>query len=626
MAIGEAVERLRLCEPTLWSQTLGYYGKRDANEKRAEAAAKYYFTLLLCERADKNFYQKLGFANKEEFQQGVVDMLKIDKVPNAAGGTQMLRKRLRELADSCNQEERWQVCLSRQTGNQNASRMKTEENKEVIQALIVKYTIPSQFRQAYNQFVAQRYQLGDAAFTKKNGKGIGEPAFISESTARNYLAQFRPETLQALHGQAEYNKLMKFKALRTAPSQCGKLWVMDGTPIDIRCRKMIAKTDTKTGLITRREDSWYKLYLYAVVDAANWEIVGYALGETENHELVYQAISSAPKKYNNKPQQIMYDNGGANLMLTNFIEKIAKYNTPSQPFNPQSKVIEPLFRSSKDRFERHIKGWTGLGIRSKKTNSRANPDEVITEGKALYTDTELTAIIAQQIERWNTDPALLSEDSKWEAPILKRDRIGDVGVSMGLDEYFELCNILLPKSYKYTAGDKGILITRQKNEISYNIDFERWKSESIALSQELMRGDRLYQVKIDLDMPNYIWLYKNNKPVVFNGKEVSLRDQREITGFSQAISEWSGEDAQKAQRIGEMQKASDKAGKQSVERNKEIAKKYEADFSNLDWRNNSKDDINEAENELLKQLYGYDEDEKPIKTKKTQRVDIDGLE
>ncbi len=631
VAIGEAVERLKLIETNLWRQTLGYYGKRDADTNRAEATAKYYFTLLLCERADKKLYQKIGFTSKEEFQQGVVDMLKIDKVPNAAGGTQMLRKRLRELQQAPNQEARWQICLSKQSGNQNASRIKSEENEEIIQALIVKYAIPSQFRQAYNQVATQRFLQGDPAFTKKNGKGVGEPATISESTARNYIAQFLPETLQALHGQAEYNKLMKFKAMRTAPSKCGKLWVMDGTPIDIRCRKMIAKTDPNTGLITRREDSWHKLYLYAVADAANWEIVGYALGETENHELVYQAISSALKKYNKKPQQIMYDNGGANLMLNNFISKIAKYNTPSQPFNPQSKVIEPLFRSFKDKFERHIKGWTGLGIKSKKTNSRANPDTVITDGKALYTDTELKEIIAQQVQRWNTDPALLNEDSTWEAPEQKRKRIGDAGVEMELDEFFDLTNILLPKSYKYTAGNKGISITRQKNETSYNIDFEAWGSDSIGLSHELMRGDRMYQVKIDLDIPNYIWLYKNDKPVTYNGREVALRDQREITGFSQAIGEWGSEDATKAQRIGEMQKASDKAGKQSVKKIEEFTKKHEADLNRLDWRSNSKENINEMETALQKQLYGYHEDETKVvevieRTKKTRKIDIEGLE
>jgi hypothetical protein len=631
--IKEAVLRLRYVAAEEWSRVLGWYNKNTANANEASKSAHYYFTIKLCESIKKG-YEKMGYTSKIDFYQAVVDILRVDKVAAAPASVQMLQNRMRRYKAAAAIDEKCQSLMSGSLGSQNKKRVKTNEQEEILQMLMVEYTLPAAFAQKYNQTVAAKYKEGNMDWAKKDKEGNYRPAYISETSARRYLAQYSPEITQAMLGQGKYDNLYKEKSHRKAPSKYNSLWVMDGTPIDIRCKKTIT-TEGDNGKWVNKTDEWYKLYFYCVIDAATWEIIGYSLDEkTENHEGVYQAVSMALNHTGCRPQQLMYDNSGANLMLCDLWDKLADYgkNTPAQPMNPQGKVIEPLFRQFKSRYERYCIGWTGLGIKSKMDSSQANVDKVLADKKAIFTDQELKQEVINMIKHWNTSDDKPNKESKWRAPATVKNEMQNAGTKLEFDERFDLCTIFLSngKTYQYHKGGRGLTIQRRGKSTYYNIGLGYSDTERDQLGNMLMRGDRQYQVRIDLSQPENIWLYKKGIPILdHNNQIVMLTDDRQITYFSQAISEHNSEDRRRLTRHANAQKISSQTGKDSVKRMRMLKEKHSYDLAQLDWRNQNKQAHNEAENIAQAEILGYEIEvleEKPSKRTQTKKTNFCGLD
>ena len=210
--------------------------------------------------------------------------------------------------------------------------------------------------------------------------------------------------------------------------------------------------------------------------------------------------------------------------------------------------------------------------------------------KAIYTEEQLLTQIPLMIECWNRDNEAPNERSTWEAPYLVRERIGSKGKDVTIEAIFDIFNFLRVSLTKF--GNKGLRV----DNVYYNTDDNN-------VRELLMRGSRRYQVRVDLDTPEFVQVYQDDKPVLLDGEPVVLYQSTLLQeGFYDSTATDYQERAKHSQTQGDMVKR----GRQSRERIEEIQKRENVV---LDWRTTYKDTLNEIEGIQMAKILGFDEDE-----------------
>ena len=124
--------------------------------------------------------------------------------------------------------------------------------------------------------------------------------------------------------------------------------------------------------------------VYEVMDAYSEVLLGYCISEKEDYQAQYSAFKMAIENAGHRPYQITVDNQGGHKKLEtgNFLSKICRIAIKTQPYNPNSKTIESVFR----RLQKILSGdwfFTGQNITAKRAESRANMEFILANRASL---------------------------------------------------------------------------------------------------------------------------------------------------------------------------------------------------------------------------------------------------
>ncbi len=220
--------------------------------------------------------------------------------------------------------------------------------------------------------------------TSCNELGIEVPSFW---WLRQYYRKNRNYIDLKRHGKTEYEKEHRPYAKIIPALNRNTQWQMDGWEIPIYAKR-------------KREDGSWELYfkyvLFAVIDAHSRKYVGYSIGESENTEVILQALEDAVKNTGVLPYEIVADNHSFNKTqeakhFKAALDAIGVHWTVDS--NPRRKaILERSFRTLGEKHFKHYYGYIGQGVRSKMKGGRTQ-QELIDE----YTKNQSRFPVYEQI-------------------------------------------------------------------------------------------------------------------------------------------------------------------------------------------------------------------------------------
>lgn len=479
-----------------WVQVQNHY-KRTAPKGKAETYARTYLLFRYVMQLDKAELIRLGFATKSEAYQHVSELVEIEQLPASFGSEQTIRRKLREAEKTINPDHFYVLAIDQRTkatrGNQ---KIRTTEQQNLLISLLASPAKPSPMQAAivYNKAAAQQ----------------GWEAII-ERTVERFWEKHRVKIALNRDGAEVVRNQFDTNVLRRRPAAPDMLWIMDGTPIDVAAKEIRHVYKPETGK-TNKYERTFRLYLFVVIDACTWEVLGWNISNTENHTAVASALASAIRNTGKRPQQLMYDNASANKTLTPILDRIAQYNTPTAPYAPNSKTVEPFLKVWKHECERFMEGWVGLGIRSKTDSNRGNAEHLYEIRNQLCTPQELQVLAEQNIKYWNNERA----DRTGRIPAMLRLKTPSVGVPTDMETAMHIFSQVREKTYKYYKHGIEFVVEAQK--VCYALPPET--DDYARLHLELV--GRQWQVQYDPTCAEFIYLYQNDRPYTYNGSVVML--------------------------------------------------------------------------------------------------------
>ena len=314
---------------------------------------------------------------------------------------------------------------------------------------------PAEVEAVISELLAMGNQLSDVMVSKiAESMGVEiAPRRIQEIRKKNELIN-----QASREGVRKFSNTALMQVDRCRPSQPMLMWVSDGWDAE---------------LYYQDERSRYnRLTIVMVVDAFNDYIMGYAIGEHENTDLIIEAYRDAINHAELllgmavMPQQIQSDNYGYKV-LPPYYATICKEYTPAALGNAKAKVIEQYFRTVQSKLQL-LPNYSGHNITAKKqtndewisANSKYFParDECVRQLQALV-----------EIERSERRQALLQAwSNRDEAKVLMLDR----------------CAYLA----KFGERSRGNMLT--PNGIKLIRDGEEYKYECADIRMREMRGER----------------------------------------------------------------------------------------------------------------------------------------
>jgi hypothetical protein len=170
---------------------------------------------------------------------------------------------------------------------------------------------------------------------------------------------------------------------RMKPKYSGSMTSSDGAVIPLR-------------LIINNKLTWKRALAYMIFDVKSECIIGVSYGLEEDLKVMNEAFKN----------MLLWTDGYVPLenQLDNFgrgnkekLQKIFKYVSFCEPYNPQSKYAERLIGHFEGTQLRMIKGWQGTNNQSKKQSGKKNPD-IEDIG---YTLKEVIELHQNAIKNWN---------------------------------------------------------------------------------------------------------------------------------------------------------------------------------------------------------------------------------
>lgn len=429
-----------------------------------------------------------GFDGKQHFLIELGKYLKVKNLPVSFSSKAIIHRTTRKYkeAKKISEEAALNSVLDGRTGNQNPRKIYEEQLNYLIK-------LQRKLNKAPMTTVTTLYNR------EARKKGWKE---IDERTAKNYL--FNPEVMAkwylARHGKSRTYKDLEMSTIRKKASAPNVLWMMDGTPIDLYYKKYVRVYNDDKQDYEEKETKWNRLNMFCIMDAHSWKILGYHLSERENHIAVIEALRDTVRKTMSLPQQIMYDQSSANKKVNSVLKELANYNTPNKPYRPKPKALEPLFGHFQQEILRYNENWGGQNITAKKLDSRVNPESLKKAMDNLPKREELEQQIALLVETWN-EMATKTREKPNHLYTRKKSK----GKAIDWMTFSSLFFVVTDREYTY-KNDGGIEITIAKK--TYN--FQTWDQE--LYFKRLV--NQKFQVAYDVDTMEYVYLYKNNKPVL----------------------------------------------------------------------------------------------------------------
>lgn len=290
-----------------------------------------------------------------------------------------------------------------------------------------------------------------------------------EKTFYNFLysEEIMPLWYGHRHGELAAKEKFGYQLKTKMPAFRDSLWFSDGTKLNL--------------YYLNEKGEMATCQVYEVMDAFSEVLLGFHISPAENYEAQYAAYKMAIQTAGYRPYQIKYDNQGGHgkLKAGNFLSKIAKIQTATQPYNGKSKTIESAFGRFQSQFLKRDWFFTGQNITAKKQESKANMEMILANKANLPTLDEVKKIYEQRRREWNS------------APHHKTGR-------PRIDMYYESKN---PDTKKVELWDMVDLfwVTRSK---SIKAD-----ASGISFRESKVKYD--YMVYQDNGMPDLEWLEKS---------------------------------------------------------------------------------------------------------------------
>ncbi|MCK0206184.1 Mu transposase C-terminal domain-containing protein [Ornithobacterium rhinotracheale] len=237
--------------------------------------------------------------------------------------------------------------------------------------------------------LAQLHAEYNALAERKGWKEIRE-----EKTFYNFLysPEIEPLWYGHRHGELAAKERYGYQLKTKMPVFRDSLWFSDGTKLNYYY------LDENGNISTCQ--------VYEVMDAFSEVLLGYHISKSEDFEAQYSAYKMAIQISGYRPYQIKYDNQGGHKKLQNgdFLAKIAKIQTATQPYNGKSKTIESAFGRLQSQFLKRDWFFTGQNITAKKQSSKANMEFILANKSSLPSLDEVKAVYEKRRKEWNSAP------------------------------------------------------------------------------------------------------------------------------------------------------------------------------------------------------------------------------
>jgi hypothetical protein len=304
------------------------------------------------------------------------------------------------------------------------------------------------------------------------------------------------------HGEKAWDDANRIVVKRRKASFPTAMWMIDGTPMELYYKYQ------------NKDKRWTlgRIYVVAVADAHNWEIVGVGYGKTETEALNRQALKNACRNKKLLPHQIQHDRGSGLMAeaMQDWMRQIAKYVTPTAPKNARGKTIEPMLRRFFDTQLRLFKNFSGLGVKSKRLDNQVNEDQIKANFKELPDEEGVIHQLNWAITQWNKErPAAepIPNDMR---------RVLEMEMDALLFWEWRLNRSKERETYQYT--NKGIQITIEGERHTFQVTQEMLPS----IEFHLRHTSDSFTVKYDPNNLDCIWLHKEDKPIAFAPKVLEV--------------------------------------------------------------------------------------------------------
>ncbi|MDN3673111.1 hypothetical protein QWY99_08630 [Flavobacterium branchiarum] len=247
----------------------------------------------------------------------------------------------------------YNAIISGRLQNQNASKVKEDEQKAFIDELIAHHNNldNAQISRLYND-VAKR---------------LAWPT-ITPQTISNRKEEKHLTTITGRKGVKALSNTMLMQNKRKAPKQSMLYWTLDG--LDVELLYQSTALDKKGYSTTTYHN---RLTTVMVLDPMNKYIIGYAIGTHETPELIKAALRNAFQHTKElfgemyRPYQLQSDNYQTKV-LTPTYEACSSHYTPAKIGNAKSKVIEPFFNRFNKEYCQMFNNWSGYNVDSGSKN------------------------------------------------------------------------------------------------------------------------------------------------------------------------------------------------------------------------------------------------------------------
>lgn len=291
--------------------------------------------------------------------------------------------------------------ISGRLQNQNASKVKDDDQLALIDELLAKHTNLdyTQVANIYNSVAERLYWKTITPQTVANRKTESNLVVYAGRNGANALSNY---------------VLMQNK--RTAPTKPMLYWTLDGWDAELLYQKTgLDKNGKKVTTCHNR------LTAVMVVDPYNKYIIGYAIGTHENPALIKAALRNAFQHSQElfgdyyRPYQLQCDRYQIKA-LTPLYEACSSHFTPTKVKNAKSKIIEPFFNRFNKEYCQILDNWSGHNVDS---GSKNQPnDEYMNKIKNQFPDEygcRKQLIAAIEMDRAKKQAAYVSQWSDVES-------------------------------------------------------------------------------------------------------------------------------------------------------------------------------------------------------------------
>jgi len=356
------------------------------------------------------------------------------------------------------------------------------------------------------------------------------------------------------------------------------MWNMDGTPVDLYYRGVHP--------VTGKVNNFRTIQIFCITDVHSWKILGYCLSDSENHVTVIRALKDAVRKTQRLPRQILYDNGSAADPVKETLKAMENRGViafPAKAKAPKSKVIEPLFGHFQQEHFRYFNNWSGQNITARKDDSRFNPDNFKKHVSELPTREELEMQIHQLVILWNhSEPIPDGKRERRKKPTDLYRKELSTGYAIEPLDFADMFWVRRKKTIKYQT--EGICMEVEGVKHKYQVITDDGSFYTHHLGES-------FEIKYDPDNLEYVHLYQDGKPVIWQGQTVIASKEY----IPMALHDMSEGDGVKRARLQAHQKAVKKHINEGIEQAWQDVETYDLRATH---ENVHKDAYNSAEAEL----------------------------